>query len=616
MSFSEDARPLRPARYEGEDTSVTSKVELRGWYTYAVAAEVFAVCGTGSFLPVTMEQLAREGGVLWSDRNSSCVSKASDSNAAGTPSRIAARDSTNQCVVTILGSEVTSSSFVMYTFSIAVLVQAIAMISFSSFADHGPYRKRMLLAFGFTGGVTSMLFLFMTSNTLVLASFLVVIGITCLGSSFTLLNSFLPLLASNHPLVRGRRSSDVALDSLPSNGSRSRSGGRLGGPRRSVSNESSAYSTKKASLELQLSGQISSKGVGIGYIAAVFVQCLSIGLLFGLSKTSLAASSTTILLRMVLFLVGAWWVGFTIPTAYWLRSRPGPPLEAAVAGRGVVGRSTFAYVGFAWMSVWRTFREAIRLRQVLLFLIAWFLLSDAVATVSATAILFARTELHMSTVEVAILSITSTSSGILGAFSWPKLSRRFGLQTNHTIIACTILMEIIPLYGLSGYLSFIQKLGVGGFQNSWEIFPLGVIHGFVMGGLSSYCRSFFGLLIPPGREAAFYALYAVTDKGSSAVGPAVVGKIVDSFGTIRPAFVFLAILVLLPSPLIWMIDVEKGRSDAMKSSRVNKSQSGDYSGLQSDVDEWELSDVDSKDEDDDDTYEGESQEAARLMKRS
>ena len=89
-----------------------------------------------------------------------------------------------------------------------------------------------------------------------------------------------------------------------------------------------------------------------------------------------------------------------------------------------------------------------------------------------------------------------------------------------------------------------------------------------MGGLNSYCRSFFGLLIPPGREAAFYALYAVTDKGSSAVGPAVAGSIVDNTGGIRPVFWFLAILVLLPLPLIWAVDVERGKSDAVRLAGV------------------------------------------------
>lgn len=85
-----------------------------------------------------------------------------------------------------------------------------------------------------------------------------------------------------------------------------------------------------------------------------------------------------------------------------------------------------------------------------------------------------------------------------------------------------------------------------------------------MGGLSSYCRSFFGQLIPPGSEAAFYALYAITDKGSSAVGPAVVGIIVDTTGSIRPAFIFLAIIILLPLPLMMLVDAEKGRADAAR----------------------------------------------------
>lgn len=97
-----------------------------------------------------------------------------------------------------------------------------------------------------------------------------------------------------------------------------------------------------------------------------------------------------------------------------------------------------------------------------------------------------------------------------------------------------------------------------------------------MGGLSSYCRSFYGLLIPPGSEAAFFALYAITDKGSSAVGPAVVGLIVDATGTIRPAFFFLAVLIALPLPLIWMVDVEKGKEDAARmAGLIRKTGDGD-----------------------------------------
>lgn len=37
----------RAPRYAEEDTRETSEKEIRGWYCYGLAAEVFAVCGVG-----------------------------------------------------------------------------------------------------------------------------------------------------------------------------------------------------------------------------------------------------------------------------------------------------------------------------------------------------------------------------------------------------------------------------------------------------------------------------------------------------------------------------------------------------------------------------------------
>ncbi|KAH0141366.1 hypothetical protein KCU67_g14522, partial [Aureobasidium melanogenum] len=39
----------RPRRYENEDTTPTSDRELKGWYSYGLAAEIFAVAGVGNF---------------------------------------------------------------------------------------------------------------------------------------------------------------------------------------------------------------------------------------------------------------------------------------------------------------------------------------------------------------------------------------------------------------------------------------------------------------------------------------------------------------------------------------------------------------------------------------
>lgn len=36
-----------PSTYTGEDTRLTSRKELNGWFAYGFAAEVFVICGMG-----------------------------------------------------------------------------------------------------------------------------------------------------------------------------------------------------------------------------------------------------------------------------------------------------------------------------------------------------------------------------------------------------------------------------------------------------------------------------------------------------------------------------------------------------------------------------------------
>ena len=55
------------SRSNVEDVSPTTERELRGWFSYGLAAEVFAVCGVGTFLahssPVLLLQRLRTYGV-------------------------------------------------------------------------------------------------------------------------------------------------------------------------------------------------------------------------------------------------------------------------------------------------------------------------------------------------------------------------------------------------------------------------------------------------------------------------------------------------------------------------------------------------------------------------
>lgn len=511
----------------------------------------------GSFIPILLETLARENGVLQSDNSIRCGSSDSKNKDDG------------QCVVYVLGIEINTASFAMYTFSVSVLLQALLVVSISCAADHGALRKKLLLSFAWIGSFCMMAYIFVTKEVYIFGAILTIISNTCFGASFVLLNSFLPLLVRNHPeVIEARGTVAPVLGGHDDGESRA-----LGHPAEDVPEtlvdatsplladptaprdraKKDAAHAELTSTELKLSTKISANGIGIGYSAALFLQCISIGVLVALNNTTWAQ-------RVVLFIIGAWWATFTVPAAMWLRPRPGPPLTDDSKDR----MSGIAYLVFAWKSLFRTMKLAGKLMDIMLFLAGWFLLSDAIATTSSTAILFAKTQLHMRPWALGMINVITTMAGILGAIGWAWVSRYFNLKPHQTILVCIALFELIPLYGLMGYLPFVKEWGVFGLQQPWEMYPLAAIYGLVLGGLGGYCRSLYGELIPPGSEAAFYALYAITDKGSSVFGPTIVGAIIDRTGSIRPAFWFLAALVGLPAPLVYLINVERGKKEGAK----------------------------------------------------
>ncbi|OJD17846.1 hypothetical protein AJ78_02087 [Emergomyces pasteurianus Ep9510] len=564
-----DSNELADNKYPGDDTRPTSKKELAGWYCYGWAAEVFTVCAMGSFLPITLEQMARDRGVLLSDKSTPC--SASWGTASDLSSSIASSPSdprspkTSQCIVYFLGMQINTASFAMYTFSLSVLIQSLLIISMSGAADHGVYRKTLLLIFAVVGAVATMLFLGVVPQIYLFGALLAIVANTCFGASFVLLNSFLPLLVRHHPTIKSAPAgplfddeqspspSDELRSSLDHSPSTVSPTSPLLQHEANIPIDGSHFKSPKMSAELQLSARISSNGIGIGYVGAVILQIISI-------LVVVATGSTTFSLRLALFGIGLWWLLFTIPAAMWLRPRPGPPLPSSARDDRMW--PWVSYIAFAWKSLGRTALQARHLKDVLIFLAAWFLLSDGIATVSGTAVLFAKTQLDMKVAALGLINVIAMVSGVCGAFFWNYLSRRLNLRASQTIIACICVFELIPFYGLLGFIPSIKRLGVFGLQKPWEMYVLGAVYGLVMGGLSSYCRSFFGEIIPPGFEASFYALYAITDKGSSIFGPAIVGMITDRYGEIRPAFGFLAILILIPLPLMLLIDVDRGKQDA------------------------------------------------------
>ena len=229
----------------------------------------------------------------------------------------------------------------------------------------------------------TMLFLPVTPDWYILGALLAIVANTCFGASFVLLNSFLPVLVRYHPSLQVTASPfsvarAAALDEVESAAMLDDDAAHdepqsLGSPASLLPKHSldGAYEEigrdESAPSDIQVSTKISSNGIGIGYIAAVTVQILSV-VIIQLTGGKLWS------LRLVLFFIGAWWFVFTFPAAAWLRPRPGPPLhmDPGVTSWG----AWMGYLTHSWKSLGKTIAQARRLKDVLLFLAAWFLLSD------------------------------------------------------------------------------------------------------------------------------------------------------------------------------------------------------------------------------------------------
>ena len=366
------------------------------------------------------------------------------------------------------------------------------------------------------------------------------------GASVVCLNAFLPLIVRNHP----------SLQSEPAEIPPEEEQVYTAVPQDEVTHPAD-IPPSVTRQSLLLSTRISTQGIAIGYSSGVLIQCTTIPLV-------VLTGSTTKSLQLAVLVSGLWWALFTIPAALWMRPRPGPPLPASKLTSRV--RRILGYIIYGWKVIFATLGHARRLKDVMFFLAAWFLLSDGYTTITSTAILFAKTTLGIGPAGLAVIGILATSSGIIGAILWPRvLTPRLKFLHNsphRTILFILSLSLMIPLYGLLGFLPLFQRLGFGGLVHKNEIFGMAFVFGFLYGGVQGYCRSFFAELIPRGMEANLFALYAVTDKGSSAVGPVVVGLITDLTHEIRWAFLFLGIMIGGSIPLMARIDVVRGKADA------------------------------------------------------
>ncbi|KAJ1486706.1 vacuole effluxer Atg22 like-domain-containing protein [Baffinella frigidus] len=158
------------------------------------------------------------------------------------------------------------------------------------------------------------------------------------------------------------------------------------------------------------------------------------------------------------------------------------------------------------------------------------------------------------------------------------------------------------MVGMCGY-GFMCAIGlVGafegapiGFVNIWEAYVFGLFHGFFLGPIQSYSRALFASMVPKGEEATLFAIYGLTDKGSSWLGPLIAGAIAQATGNVRLTFVYLLAMIVFSMYLLKSVDQAQGIADASRGNQVEGAEEEDSEGsgnplvvIESDAVEYQL----------------------------
>lgn len=196
-------------------------------------------------------------------------------------------------------------------------------------------------------------------------------------------------------------------------------------------------------------------------------------------------------------------------------------------------------------------REWRKLPHTFIYLGAWFLLSDAVATLTSTAMLFAKTSLMMTNTQLILIAVITPCSGIGGAFLFPRLQATVLPWSNLAFLGLLVcLAALVPVCGLF----FLRS--------QWQIYLLAAVFGAIYGSFQSFARSCFAELVPTDQAARWFGLYSITDKSSAFLGPALVALITTATGNIRYGFVIILVMLLASLPILAAVDMDRGRKDA------------------------------------------------------
>jgi len=268
--------------------------------------------------------------------------------------------------------------------------------------------------------------------------------------------------------------------------------------------------------------QVSALGFSLGYLGSALLFSLNVWMVSSPDTFGLASSIEAI--RIAFILVAIWWTVFSIPLLLWVHDR-----EDSDGHRSFLD-------GLRLLA--DTFRKISGDRNLVRFLIAYWLYIDGVYTIIKMAVDFGLSQgLSMQDLIRAIL-ITNLV-GFPAALIFGRLGQSIGAKKGLYV-------------GLGVYIAVTAAAAA--ITTATQFYVLAACIGLVQGGVQSLSRSLFAHLVPPGRSASYFGFYNMLGKFSAVLGPVLTGFVALTVGSQR--FGILSIIVLLGLGLVVLVRVK------------------------------------------------------------
>jgi UMF1 family MFS transporter len=279
---------------------------------------------------------------------------------------------------------------------------------------------------------------------------------------------------------------------------------------------------------------VSARGFALGYLGGGLLLAAHLALIlmpqrFGLPDAGAAT-------RVAFASVAAWWLLFSLPL---FRDVPEPDAEAHGVPAARLPAATLR-------QLLQTLGHIRQRRDLLLFLIAFWLYSDGIGTIIKMATIYgAEVGIGQTDLIGALLMVQLVAAPASYAFG--RLAGPLGPQR-------------AVILGLAGYcgvsvLAFFMTAPI-------HFWALAFLVALFQGGTQALSRSMFAALVPRRRVSELFGFYSVSEKLAGIVGPLVFAAVTQGMHGGRAATLTLLPFFIVGAWLLSRVDLERGAREA------------------------------------------------------